>query len=167
MAEKKIQMTDSGGEKAFPLSSEFLQTGSTFTRTQDVPISGAGWYRFAKINKPPSLSLYTQGIIFIGGAFGGYEFTNAIIAFQVIYRGCKFSPIVSSAKSSPTKIRIMRDTTGNRYVDLYFSISGNNSLYFGIMATTPLLETPTPALVADSPSGETQEGSDYTIITTT
>lgn len=166
MAEKKIQMTDNEGVKAFPLPSEFLQIGSTLTRTQDIPISGAGWYRFAKINKPASLSLYPQGIVLVGGAYGGYEFTNAIIAFQVIYGGVKFSPIVSSAKTSPTKMRIMRDTTGNRFVDMYFTRSGNNSLYFGIVATTPQLDILTPALVADSPSGETQEGSDYTIVTT-
>lgn len=165
MAEKKIQITDSGGVKAFPLPSEFLQIGSTFTRTQDVPISGAGWYRFAKMAKHPSYSLYPQGLLIIGGAYGGYEFTQAMIAFEVIYGGCKFSPLVSSAKSSPTKVRITRDTTGHRYVDLYFSRAGNNSLYFGMTATTPSLEMLTPALVDAAPTGETIEG-EYTIITT-
>lgn len=165
MAEKKIQMTDSGGEKAFPLPSEFLQIGSIFTRTQDVPISGAGWYRFAKITKHSAFSLYPQGLLIIGGAFGGYEFTQAMIAFEVIYGGAKFSPLISSAKSSPTKVRITRDTTGHRYVDLYFSRTGDNSLYFGIMATTPLLEMLTIALVDAAPTGETIEG-EYTIVTT-
>lgn len=169
MAEKKIQMTDSGGEKAFPLPSEFMQMGGLLTRTQDIPISAAGWYRFAVVRNSATLNPYLQGIVMCGGGFGGYETTMAMIAWQVLYRSAKFSPIVSSAKSSPTKIRIARAPNGYPAsavaIDLYFDRTGNNAFYFSVISPGANLILLDPIAVEDAPSGETIQG-EYTFVTT-
>lgn len=169
MGEKKTQMTDSGGEKAFPLLSEFMQMGGLVTRTQDVPISAAGWYRFAIIKNSTTLTPYLQGIVMWGGGFGGYETSMAMIAWQVIYGGAKLSPIVSSAKSSPTKIRIVRSPNGypsnTIAIDLYFARTGNNAIYFSVISPGADLILLDPIAVADAPSGEII-AAEYTFITT-